>query len=312
MTTENTINLRLASARISLKLTQGEAGQAIGMKRAAISKIENGKQDVPAELLVYYNKIHNVSAEWLLTGEGPMLKNSNLDNALASQYQEGFSNILLVDTKSQELYTSHFNDQNFLKGLNSFSIPHSKFKVGKFRAFEAAKTVSVPSILEGAIVIGKLVSKFQHGALHIFITKNSIQFRIIQTKGGDIKWNKDEILLEPISGENSNEDRLEKSNILEIWEVEAIITFPSPTISIDTNQLFRPKANRTIVIDIQREVEEQKKRIEMQGKEMLELRREFDKYSKLLTSKDINLENPIGDKKGETKARRKDEETDKL
>jgi transcriptional regulator with XRE-family HTH domain len=72
LTTQDTINQRVTKVRISLGLSQDDIAEAIGKRRPAISKIENGHQEVPNVLLEFYKRKHGVSTDWLLTGEGDM------------------------------------------------------------------------------------------------------------------------------------------------------------------------------------------------------------------------------------------------
>jgi transcriptional regulator with XRE-family HTH domain len=73
--TQTPVYQRLAIVRKSLKLSQDLVADAAGLNRPAISKIENGTQSAGTEeLMTFYIRTQNVSAEWLMTGEGDMLK----------------------------------------------------------------------------------------------------------------------------------------------------------------------------------------------------------------------------------------------
>lgn len=64
------IGERLKNAREYLELSQDEVAASVGLKRPAISKIENGKRKVDAVELGLFSKLYEQSIE-SLTGTAP-------------------------------------------------------------------------------------------------------------------------------------------------------------------------------------------------------------------------------------------------
>lgn len=79
---------RIKIVRETLKLSQREFGERIGVSRDVISNIENGRVE-PKDLFIHHLcQFYKINETWLRTGKGQMfeaqapIKNSNLDNAL--------------------------------------------------------------------------------------------------------------------------------------------------------------------------------------------------------------------------------------
>ncbi|MEE8574570.1 MAG: helix-turn-helix transcriptional regulator [Thermodesulfobacteriota bacterium] len=70
-------NKRLKTLRKSLKLTQAELGETIGLKGEQIKDIEIGKVKLRLVIVKILGLVHGVSSEWLLAGEEPMINNVN-------------------------------------------------------------------------------------------------------------------------------------------------------------------------------------------------------------------------------------------
>ena len=81
-----TINNRFKIARETLKLSQRDVAEQIGIGATAISRIESGGNN-PAERTVklFCSKL-GVSEDWLRTGSGPMMA-STLDDELSALAQ---------------------------------------------------------------------------------------------------------------------------------------------------------------------------------------------------------------------------------
>ena len=70
----STINERVALLRKELGLTQDEFGERIGIKKSAVSKLENGTNNVTDGTYKLILRAFNVSPLWLELGEGPMFE----------------------------------------------------------------------------------------------------------------------------------------------------------------------------------------------------------------------------------------------
>lgn len=214
------------------------------------------------------------------------------DQARRSTLQEVFSNILLVDSKSQDLYPSHYKDPYFLEGLHSFSIPHKKFSEGEFRAFEAVKKLKALSIIKGSILIGRREAISQDikptiGTSYVFVTKAGIKIsRIKRWLGGD-----NLIDLEP--EDFGIGDEIVSHEILEIWSIQAILNF---------------EFGEYVTYD---EFEETKKEIAETRKELADIRVGFKSMTDYWKTVKVGSKKPSPGEKEKSRRSRKDEETGK-
>lgn len=86
---------RVKEARKSLNLTLEKFGDHLGVRKTAISKIENGENNLTEQMLKSICREFNVSEEWLRDGTGDMFVNLSRDRQLARffgevQIDEGF------------------------------------------------------------------------------------------------------------------------------------------------------------------------------------------------------------------------------
>ena len=82
------MNTRIKLIRDTLKISQEEFGEAIGIKRSGVSNIESGLRSVSERHIKLLKSAYNVNEHWLRTGEGEMFTPTarSLD-ALADQHQ---------------------------------------------------------------------------------------------------------------------------------------------------------------------------------------------------------------------------------
>lgn len=81
-----TENQRLKFLRLHLKISQGEFAKSVGLQQGSYSDVEREKSTLSYSLLKNIATIYNVNADWIITGEGEMLKDQpkkpgNDDNA---------------------------------------------------------------------------------------------------------------------------------------------------------------------------------------------------------------------------------------
>ena len=65
---------RIRDLRKSLGMTLDNFGERIGLKKSAVSLIENDKNSVTDQVVKSICREFNVSEEWLRTGQGEMFK----------------------------------------------------------------------------------------------------------------------------------------------------------------------------------------------------------------------------------------------
>lgn len=76
------MNTRIKELRRILKLTQDKFAKSINISRSTFSAIENGTINITDRNIKMICSTHNVSEEWIRTGEGEMFDPSNEDDEL--------------------------------------------------------------------------------------------------------------------------------------------------------------------------------------------------------------------------------------
>ena len=93
---------RIKEVRKSLKLTLEKFGKKIGVKKNAISAVENNRNSLSEQMAKSVCREYNVNETWLRTGEGEMFlpvnrktKIEKLTNQLLSEESDSFKNRLV-------------------------------------------------------------------------------------------------------------------------------------------------------------------------------------------------------------------------
>ena len=93
---------RIKEVRKSLKLTLEKFGEKIGVKKNAISAVENNRNSLSEQMAKSVCREYNVNETWLRTGEGEMFlpvnrktKIEKLTNQLLSEESDSFKNRLV-------------------------------------------------------------------------------------------------------------------------------------------------------------------------------------------------------------------------
>lgn len=74
---------RVRELRKELGLTLEKFGKHLGVGKTAISKIENGENNLTDQMILAICREYNVDEKWLRTGEGEMFKKLNRQQELA-------------------------------------------------------------------------------------------------------------------------------------------------------------------------------------------------------------------------------------
>lgn len=77
------MNERVLKLRKSLNLTQEEFGKRIGIKKAAVSKIEKGENNLTETLQKIICNEFKINSNWLINGSGEMFISLSEDEKLA-------------------------------------------------------------------------------------------------------------------------------------------------------------------------------------------------------------------------------------
>lgn len=94
------MNERVRELRKKLGLSGEKFGERVGIKKSALSLIENGKNNVTEQMFKSICREFNVNEEWLRTGEGEMFK--EYDDEVAESVEE----LLTEDTPFYDLIKS--------------------------------------------------------------------------------------------------------------------------------------------------------------------------------------------------------------
>lgn len=68
---------RFRQIRKYFKLSQEEFGRRLGVTGAGISRLENGERNITEQMLLAVCREFNISEDWLRTGNGDMIVESN-------------------------------------------------------------------------------------------------------------------------------------------------------------------------------------------------------------------------------------------
>lgn len=94
------MNERIKELRKALGLSGEKFGEPLGIKRAAVSNIENGRSNLAEQSIIAISSIYNVNENWLRTGEGEMFNETTesvLDD-LTKQYNLDDLDIRIIES----------------------------------------------------------------------------------------------------------------------------------------------------------------------------------------------------------------------
>lgn len=80
-----TINERFALVRKSEGMSMDKFGEPLGIKKSAISKIENGENNVTDRTVKAVCHAYHVSERWFLTGEGEMYEDESIEDYIRDE-----------------------------------------------------------------------------------------------------------------------------------------------------------------------------------------------------------------------------------
>lgn len=113
------MNERIKTLRSALGLSQGEFGDRIGLKKATISLIENGKSEATIQTIKSICREFHVREQWLRTGEGEMYEpdkpESDVDlflqaNGIVDLEAELIKAYLELSPELRKVFINHFKE----------------------------------------------------------------------------------------------------------------------------------------------------------------------------------------------------------
>ena len=85
------IGKRVRKIRLQKGISQEQFGELIGIKKAAVSKIENGDNSLSRRNLISIYKQYNINEEWLLYGKGEMFIPESRENEIRAFFENALS-----------------------------------------------------------------------------------------------------------------------------------------------------------------------------------------------------------------------------
>ncbi len=131
------IVLRIKELMKSCGLNQTEFAEKIGMKQQNLSRILNGKANIGEGVI---NKIllsFDVNKEWLVSGEGEMLKSKQTSDARPLDNIH-FMSVPFVPVHAQAGYLLGYGDPVYIEELPTMPVIADRHYKGKYRVFEVA------------------------------------------------------------------------------------------------------------------------------------------------------------------------------
>ena len=85
------IGKRVRKIRLQKGISQEQFGELIGIKKAAVSKIENVDNSLSRSNLISICKQFNINEEWLLYGKGEMFIPTSRENEIRAFFENAMS-----------------------------------------------------------------------------------------------------------------------------------------------------------------------------------------------------------------------------
>lgn len=127
-----------------------------------LSEICNERRDVTIELIRRATEIHDLSPNFIFTGEGAKFRaeaDSGLGILTIVTDQEDNERIVHVPVSAQAGYASSRLDPVFVQDLPSYSLPYDLFKMGTYRSFDITGESMEPTLFEKDKVVCSFIEK---------------------------------------------------------------------------------------------------------------------------------------------------------
>lgn len=226
------------------KLSTYEANNRLGYNRTSkLYKVLKNEVRPGYETIVdLLASFPEVSADWLLMGQGPMLRADATDAAkpALTQHQvvrgdkvivvtvddKGVENTVLVPIPAQAEYSLAHNEAVYMQQFGTYKIPG--FERGEFRAFEVAGDSMAPTINHRDVVVASRVEELrllEPGEVYVVVTAESVMLKRIKNR---LRANDPEVMLY-----SDNPHRLpygmETRDVQELWRVRGCVSSYIPS-----------------------------------------------------------------------------------
>jgi len=224
-------------------LNASSATQKLGYSTTSkLYNILKGSEPSYPTLVDFLKLWPEVSAEWLMLGQGPMLHGEgdsvpagrksgssviNSGQVLAITVDgQGNENTELVPIQAQAGYSVQHNEAVFLSDLPKYRIPG--FERGTFRAFEVAGDSMEPTINHADVVVGSFVDNWRllvPDDIYVVVTSESIMLKRIRER----ITSHDMTIMLYSDNYHRKPYPMEASDIVELWRVRGYITSYIPS-----------------------------------------------------------------------------------
>ena len=254
------VTVRVQELFDHLGLNASSATKALGYNTTSkLYKILQGSEPSLPTLVDFQRKWPELSLDWLVLGEGPMLRGqtggaaATSDRAVSGRTvsakglpvvnggkvlaitvdKDGNDNLELVPIHAQAGYAVQHNEAVFVQDLPRYRVPG--FEHGKYRAFEVAGDSMEPTLNHRDIVLCSYVDNWRllvPDDMYVVVTTQSVMLKRIRQRITDLD---SEVLLH-----SDNAHRrpypLDVADLTELWQVRGYLStyLPSaPDVTIE-------------------------------------------------------------------------------
>jgi len=218
-----TIGHRLGQVRAELKLSQTIMAQQLGIAQSTLSLLEKGQSGLNSELLAGLLEHYHISADWMITGEGPQyIKASDRDTGIP-----------MVKVDARAGYLDHEGSTAYLETLERYRLPNFEGAKG-YRIFGVEGDSMIPTFFPGDNVVCQPLDQWKsihEDTLAVVVSVDEIVIKRVSyfdSADGAIILRSDNPSYKP--------QMLELHEVREIWSVSARITTTLDHAVLLTNQ----------------------------------------------------------------------------
>ena len=189
---------RIKELREKCKLTQEAFGKLIGEKQSSVQDVERKKKEASVEFLTKITDTFHINFDWLIKGEGPMLRNEsplmeNPPTLVANQIGRSHHKAGLVYVPEYSIvYTSADDgghvDSEFIDDFAAFRadwIAEMELDPSKVAVIRVSGDSMEPTLENGGLILLDLRDSdlFSTDAIYVFNMDNEIFVKRIQRMG---------------------------------------------------------------------------------------------------------------------------------
>jgi transcriptional regulator with XRE-family HTH domain len=237
---------RIKEFRKSKKMSLQEVADKVDLAKSTLSDFENGKSSVSTDNLILICRAIGADIGWVMTNKEygtaehkefsePPLTYQKKDNGMPLMItvdNAGDENIVLVNTKAQAGYPTHYLEPEYYRNLPSFKLPVARLRNGTFRAFEVSGPSMQPTFHQGAIVIGEFKENWHKGDIrdgyvYVVVTKEYVTVKRVLNRIAQGK------LALMSDNEEFKTYQVPVEDVLQLWYVPGALLFQFPNPRYD-------------------------------------------------------------------------------